>query len=490
MRALATQSLRRLLLSHEIAFLLLVIVTGAIGGLWAYFWQQTSAESVRLNRLAHTAEEIRTVLFRQIKEVALARLRDDPGAQQVYSAFSKDIGQNFNTLRRLSNSRAEDYAIQDVQQAYRKLQSDMNKIFEDSYLLNQIVRIQVLDPSYEQALVGEFEKAFHNFQGLINQHLAQQEAKIETWTKFAPFIIPIPILVAGVLLLMSRVSLNRGFVRPMRRIMEGTRDISGGDLSRRLGEEGAAEIVALARGINHMASELAASRDALVDSERQAALGALVPVVAHNIRNPLAAIRASAQLLPHADSPAEVHETALAIIDSVDRLGRWVSALVSYLHPLKPYLTTRNATDLLDSILALIHPRLLEKAIVVERQPWVKDLMFEVDSDLMEQALYGLLNNAVEASPQGGRIRLGVEALGDRLRLSIEDHGGGIPFTPEPSDLTPGPTTKRFGTGLGIPVAFKVCKAHGWTLNFEVIPRSGTLVTIIAPRGESPMDNA
>jgi hypothetical protein len=80
------QSLRRLLLTHELAFIVLVAVAGALGGTWAYFWQQTSVESIRLNGLSHLAQEIRSNLYRQVKEVTLVQLRDDPNAEPIYSA--------------------------------------------------------------------------------------------------------------------------------------------------------------------------------------------------------------------------------------------------------------------------------------------------------------------------------------------------------------------------------------------------------------------
>lgn len=479
----ATQSLRRLLLWHELAFLVLVAVTGAMGGAWAYFWQQSSAESIRLNTLAHGAQDIRSMLFRQIKEVALARLRDDPGAQQVYGDFYRQIQDSFNSLRRRSTSRAEDYAIQHMQEAYSRLQSDMHEIFDDPYLLNRIVRIKILDPSYEQELVQGFEQAFRNFRGLLNQQLERQERRITLWTQYAPYIVPLPILVALALLLVSRASLTRGFVQPMQVIMSGTRLMSAGELAHRLPEGGVAEVADLARSINQMAQELAVIRDALVESERQAALGALVPVVAHNIRNPLATIRASAQLLEHADDKAEAHEITGAIIETVDRLGRWVSALVSYLHPLLPQLKPTAACELLEAIVELIRPRLSERSLTIVQQPWRSEAIVAVDSDLMEQALYGLLSNAVDASPAGASIRLGVADTPASVTITIEDHGGGMPFLPVPGDLAPGPSTKRFGTGLGIPVAFKVCKAHGWTLDFEVIDNVGTIVTVTAPNG-------
>ena len=233
-----------------------------------------------------------------------------------------------------------------------------------------------------------------------------------------------------------------------------------------------------------MAQDLASQREALVEAERQAALGALVPVVAHNVRNPLAGIRASAQLLPHADSAAEVAEIGHGIIESVDRLGRWISALVSYLHPLQPQLSAQPAVRLLEAVLDMLKPRLAEKQLQVVYGQWDRAARVRVDSDLMEQALYGLFANALEASPVAAPLTLAVWRAREEVVMSIEDRAGGIPFLPRPSDLTPGPTTKRFGTGLGIPIAFKVCKAHGWTLAFQVIDNSGTRVTITAPAEE------
>ena len=132
------------MLTHELAFLILVIVAGLLGGVWAYFWQETSSESIRLNGLAHVAQEIRSDLFRQINEVTLARLRDDPGVEKVHLEYTRSIKLGFNQLRQRSVSRAEAYAIQALQQAYSKIQVDMNEIFDDPYLLNRIVRQQAI----------------------------------------------------------------------------------------------------------------------------------------------------------------------------------------------------------------------------------------------------------------------------------------------------------------------------------------------------------
>ena len=237
----------------------------------------------------------------------------------------------------------------------------------------------------------------------------------------------------------------------------------------------------MARGINQMADELDASRDALVDDERQSALGALSPVIAHNIRNPLAAIRANAQLLDGSEDPRELQDIRGAIIETVDRLGRWVTALVSYLHPLKAQRRQVAAVELIDAVAGLLESRFAEFDIRCRRGGWDAAALIDADRDLMEQALYGLVNNAIEASAAGQTVTLAVEQGNGEVRMIIGDRAGGLPFKPEATELTPGPSTKRFGTGLGIPIAFKICSTHGFKLEFSITEGESTDVVITAP---------
>ncbi|MSQ66661.1 MAG: HAMP domain-containing sensor histidine kinase [Gammaproteobacteria bacterium] len=483
----ATHSLRRALLFYELAFLALVIVTGGMGGLWAYFWQQASREALRLNELTDAAQDIRAVLFQQIKDVALARLRHDPDLDEVHAHYYRRIQAGFNTLRRLSAARPEDYAIQSMQEGYGRLQADLQAALKDSSVVNRIAGNEMLDPRAAGNLLSGFEQSYQSLRKLLDGRLAAQQAGIARWNRSAPYLLPIPMLLACCLLFFSRASLRRNFVDPMRAIILSTERMSSGDLGLRLPVVGVTEVAQLAESVNRLAIDLAASRDAVVASERQAALGALVPVVAHNIRNPLAAIRASAQVLEHLDDPQEAREIAHSIVATVDRLGRWVSALVSYLHPLKPHLRPVAATTLLAAVEQLIAPRCAEKALSLVRAPWTEGVSVVVDSDLMEQALYGLLGNALEASEVGSTVYLGVAATPSNVVFSITDSAGGLPFRPESTGLEPGPTTKRFGTGLGIPVAFKVCQAHGWALEFDAAHALGTQVRITAPRS-APLD--
>ena len=475
------RSLRKLLMVHEIAFLFLVAVTGLLGGLSAYFWHQYSTESDRINNLIFGTEQIRSELFRQIQEAIRARLLEDAQALELYGKYSRSIDQQFNKLRQNSNSTEEDKAIQDLQTSYREIQKDMNKIFTDPYMVSRTVRMKILDPRFSQAMVGRFEGEYLAMKAILKDEHETLDSILDRWTHYAPVIIPIPLLLAVMLVLYSRNILNREFILPMSNVMAGAKTISRGQLDFRLSVNGVEEISELANTINSMATELVDSRYALVESEKQAALGALVPVVAHNIRNPLASIRATAQVLEDIEDKQELKESKQAILDTIDRLGRWVNALVSYLHPLKPNYRLIHASKMIEAALYLLKPKIDEKSINVNKTGWDNDLRLNADPDLMEQALYALLANAVDASPHGSSLTVSMKTRDSNLEITIKDQGPGIPFDPKPNNLAPGPTTKRFGTGLGIPIAYKICQQHGWKLEFDNDVSQGTTAMITAP---------
>lgn len=488
MRHWVPRSLRGLLLAYEIAFLLLVIVTGALGGVWAYYWQQSSQESVRINTLLHAAEQIRGDLYLQLKEVTRARLLEDPQALRQYQDHLTHIGRQFEQLDTHVQGEGEALAADYMRQTYHSMREEMDKIFADPYRMSEAVRMKILDPLYEEWMLAEFESALTIFGEIVEKRQETLEASLREWTRLAPLLLPLPMLLALGLLLLSRRSLRAGFLRPLTTLTGGARQLSQGRLEHRIPEQGATEMVQLAQALNDMARELAASRDALATRERQAALGALVPVVAHNIRNPLASIRATAQILDETATPDELAETRAAIIDTVDRLERWVRSLLSYLHPLKPHRTLLSLASVADGALAPLAAKLREKNLTVVRHGWDNAPLLAVDADLLEQALYGLLHNAAEATPPGSTLSLSLSVSGPDAVLRLSDQGPGLPFDPQPHTLSPGPTTKRFGTGLGIPFAFKVCHAHGGTLRYER-PASGGTVAVLSLPLERPEEN-
>ncbi len=477
---LAPNSLRGLIRLLEAAFVVLVLVTAALGGMWAYFWQQSSVEAVQINSLLSEAQVLRGDVFREIKEVTRAQLINEPTALEKYWAALYRIDFRFNQLANLTANAHESKAVDEMRKSYELMQTEMNKLFVSALAMSEGARIEQLDPAYERLILGDFETAFQGLVSLISSRRAELERNLARWNQLAPTLISVPIVAALGLLLFSRWAWRAGFVRPMEHIIQGATRMSAGDLATHINPHGVSELNTLAGSINDMARDLAASRDALLAKERQAALGALVPVVAHNIRNPLASIRASAQVADF-DQPEELEELRTGIIDSVDRLERWVSSLLSYLHPLKPHPRSALLAQVIDGAEKPLRPKATQKSIRVERSDWDETIAVTLDVDLMEQALHGLINNAIEASPEGGVVRLSLSSDALQASVGISDEGTGMTTPQIPQDLSPGPSTKPMGTGLGIPFAFKVVRAHGGHIDFERAHSGGTQVTVQLP---------
>jgi signal transduction histidine kinase len=453
--------------------------------LWALYWHNASAEAVRINALFSGAQALRGDVYRGVKEVTRAQLQQDPAALDKYWRLLYGIDLSFNRLGQNAENDDELAGIAAMREAYARMQTAMNRVFADSLQVSEIARVEMLDPAYERFILGDFEQGFQMLAATINTRRTRLEQKLARFNQLAPALISVPIAIGVALLLLTRRRFLRDFVVPMESIRKAAGRMRGGELNTTIDDDGVQELRELAQTLNDMSQELARSRDALVANERQAALGALVPVVAHNIRNPLASIRAAVQVADPAD-PAEWAESREQIIATVDRLGRWVSSLLHYLHPLKPHPVGCRITDLLDGAVATCAVKIDEKQLRIDRSGVDDGLTLQADVDLVEQALHGLISNAIEASPTGADIRLTTELpAANTIRLVISDRGPGIAPQTEPEALRPGPTTKRRGTGLGIPFAYKVVRGHQGELRFERPAEGGTRAVIDLPRRQS-----
>ena len=189
------KSLKNLLFLHEVAILFLVAVTGLLGGLSAHFWHQNTAESVRINTMIYLTEQIRGELYAQIQVMIRARVLEDSNAFDVYPEYSRSISERFNELRQNSRSREADNAIQKLNLSYREIQIDMNNIFNNPYIADQFARIQILNPAFARQMEGKFENGYHTFKELLTKKYKKLGERLSVWTKFAPFIIPIPLII-------------------------------------------------------------------------------------------------------------------------------------------------------------------------------------------------------------------------------------------------------------------------------------------------------
>jgi signal transduction histidine kinase len=250
--------------------------------------------------------------------------------------------------------------------------------------------------------------------------------------------------------------------------------------------------------LERQALELGAARrdltrleEQLRTSERLAAVGEVSAGVAHGIRNPLANIRASAQLAQVLrDDPDSVDKQLVTITAEVDRLGRWLASLLDVARPFQPRFAPVDVNAMVEDLLPLFAERCAAASIRVERglAPALPPLTG--DRAFLEQALSSVIENALDALHASGTltVKTATDTLDGRPAVSVvvSDDGEGIPEAARAQIFQPFFTTRTRGTGLGLAVTRKVVEAHGGRVDLASTPGVGTQVRIVLPVGGPP----
>ncbi|HYN53842.1 MAG TPA: ATP-binding protein [Methylotenera sp.] len=479
------KSLKDLLLIHELAFILLIILAATAGAIGIHLWEKSSQEANRIGSLVTEVQQTRGDLYRQMKELFDAYFLDDLGAREEYNQFTISVEKHFIQLNAIAVSAAEKAAINELHASYKEFVFETSSLFDQQQGINNDATQKsikhALNAGLETGLFKRYEDILARTEKLLSQQQNVLDKRLKDSKRTSTILLIIPLLLAILLLIFSRVFLKRAIVKPINGVLKATAEISAGNLAHRAPEGGVAELASVSKAINEMADKLVISQETLVRTEKQAAQGLLVPMLAHNIRNPLASIRAIAQVLDTPEHDAETRESLVGIISTVDRLERWTGALLAYLHPLKPQPSNTRIKDIVEGALAPLQQKIKEKSILIKLPAWPKNDAIFTDAHLLEQVIYNLLLNAIDASQKSSQLEITLKIMPEEFKLQLLDQGCGMPFTPDPSAMS-APTTKRFGTGLGIPFAFKVCDALGSTLKFDARPAGGTMITIFLPK--------
>jgi signal transduction histidine kinase len=483
------RSLNDLLLIHELAFIALVVLAAAAGALGINLSDKSLQESQRINLLVQEMQQTRGDLYRQMKELFDSYFLDDPQAEGEYYNYTKAIQQHFAKLKKLTVGNEELAAIQELNNSYDSFVSETKTVFSLRKETTHEAIEKKLNSNLESTIFKRYEIISARTERLLDLKQKELETRLQETKRITIFLVSIPIILATILLLFSRVFLKRSIVKPINTLLHATNEISAGRLEHKAPEEGAAELATLSSAINLMAEQLARSQEALIRTEKQAAQGLLVPMLAHNIRNPLASIRATAQVTDSDELDEDTRESLRGIILTVDKLERWTGSLLAYLHPLRPHANKTSLRQIIEGALLPLQQKVREKSITLDLPDWAQaDDYMLTDEHLLEQAIYNLLLNSIEAAPSQSTIELLPDIHMNTIRLMIADRGPGMPFTPDPSAASPGPSTKRFGTGLGIPFAFKVMEALHGSVSFKARDGGGTLIELELPRQYSSND--
>ena len=223
------------------------------------------------------------------------------------------------------------------------------------------------------------------------------------------------------------------------------------------------------------------AEDAVRRSDRLAALGQLSAGLAHELRNPLGTIKASAEMLSRqVSSENEVaREVAGFISTEVDRTNSLVTRFLQFARPLQVRLEKADLAQMLDRAVAAAQREANGIAIYKNYDPEIPPFPF--DAELMERVVYNLVVNAAQASAAGGTVTVKTRAGGGTVEISVIDRGQGIDPKNLGSIFNPFFTTKPTGVGLGLAIVSKIVDEHGGKITVESERGRGSVFRVLLP---------
>lgn len=326
---------------------------------------------------------------------------------------------------------------------------------------------------------------------LPTKHLRQDHVLLGVWT------------MGGVAFVVWCVV--RRLTRPLAELTEIAERRGAGEMGAHFRQDRTDEIGRLARALDDMSRsldearqklerevvsqsrELESSQAQLLQAARMAAVGELAAGVAHEINNPAGTIlmRASSLGSTLHEAAPDVQEDVQVIQRQVEKIRRIVTALLTFAQRAD---ATGERVGVQLNELIVRTAQLMDGLLRERRIEVVLDLEDELptvlaESARIEQVLLNLVNNAIDAMPQGGRMTFASKRSGARVAVSVADTGSGIDPKILDRIFDPFYTTKDpgQGTGLGLTVSFAIVEQHGGVIEADSVPGEGSRFTLLLP---------
>jgi two-component system, NtrC family, sensor histidine kinase HydH len=223
------------------------------------------------------------------------------------------------------------------------------------------------------------------------------------------------------------------------------------------------------------------AEEAMRRSDRLAALGQLSAGLAHELRNPLGTMKASAEMLQRSVAAENevAREVSGFIASEVDRTNSLITRFLDFARPLQLRLDTADLAQTLDRAVAAAERETPRVAIYKNYDPEIRAFAF--DAELLERVFFNLIVNAAQATEAGGAVTVKTRAAAGNIEVAVIDRGSGI----DPKNLddifNPFFTTKPQGVGLGLAIVSKIVDQHGGKIAVESEPGKGSVFHVFLP---------
>jgi nitrogen fixation/metabolism regulation signal transduction histidine kinase len=273
-------------------------------------------------------------------------------------------------------------------------------------------------------------------------------------------------------------------------LVSGVHAVAGGDWSTRVSVSSQDEIGQLAEAFNKMTEQLLEQRDRTLQAERVASWRELARRLAHELKNPLFPLQITIENLQrardqHPDQFDEVfRESTATLLAELQQLKQIIAQFSDFAKMPKPEIETVDANSVVRDVL-----KLFEAQFQANGRPRIEpvldlaegELKIPADALQLSRALRNLILNAMDAMPEGGRLRIRTQRLEDGARIEVEDSGQGLTEEECARLFTPYYSTKRHGTGLGLAIVQSVVADHHGKISVSGRPGHGATFTIDLP---------
>ncbi len=374
----------------------------------------------------------------------------DVNGRVVFDSTGRDVGQDYSRWMDVSRTLKGEYGARTTRE------NEYDSSSSVMYVAAPILR--------DGAVVGVLSvgKPSRSFQGFID--LARAKAWESAWGLFA-------------MALVLALGFSFWMTRDLRRLVDYANEVAAGSRER-IPIEGRSELRRLAQALEHLRAEL----------DGKAHVEKVTQLLAHELKSPLAALRGAVELLPDETDPERRARLEGNIAAETGRLQRIVEGVLDLARA-----ESRNRLDevevldfgeLVEDVLVTRAERIAGKGLKVDRR--LAAVQISGNRFLLRQAVANLLDNAIDFSPAGGVLEVGLDVVDGRARLSLRDRGPGVADYAkdrlfERFYSTPRPDNGQRGSGLGLNLVREVARLHRGSVRVENHPEGGAVAWLELP---------
>jgi len=217
-------------------------------------------------------------------------------------------------------------------------------------------------------------------------------------------------------------------------------------------------------------------------ADRLSALGELSAGMAHEIRNPLSAIKGAVEILKDDYRPDEIkYEFIQILLKETDRLNHIVQEFLGFARPKRPDFQQADVNEAVESVLTLTMQEAKKAGITVEKSLDPSIGKRSLDAGLLKQAFLNIILNAIQAMPDGGTLTVESFFRDNAIEVRIADTGTGISEENRKKLFSPFFTTRKNGTGLGLAITYRIIQNHRGMIEVKSAQGKGTVFSVKIP---------